>query len=413
MSAAAHWFSERLAATFIALRHRNYRLWFFGQLVSLVGTWMQSSAQGFLIYELTKSPAYLGYIGFLAGLPSWIFTLFAGVIADRLPRRNLLLVIQSFMMILAFILGGLTIAGIVQPWHILALAFLLGVANAFDAPTRLSFIREMVSREDLTNAIALNATMFTSAVVIGPAVGGLAYASLGPGWCFTLNGLSFLAVILALSLMKLHPFTPPEKKASIWKDLVEGVRYVKNHPVIRLLIINLGVIAMLGFGVITLLPAWSVEILGGDARTNGYLLSARGVGSLASALMVASLGRFAFRGKLWTIGSFTLPALTLLFALTRSLALALLIIVGIGWSFILLVNTTNAMVQSLARDELRGRVMGVYTLIFFGASPIGSLIVGWLAAGVGEPPTVILTAALLLAYAFFVFVRQPMMRTLE
>ena len=407
------WLQSQLGETFTALRHRNYRLWFFGQMISLVGTWMQSSAQGFLIYELTKSPAYLGYVGFVAGLPSWIFTLFAGVIADRMPRRNLLVITQTSMMLLAFILAGLTFSHVVRPWHILILATLLGVANAFDSPARLSFIREMVGHEDLTNAIAMNATMFTTATVIGPAVGGLAYASLGPGWCFIVNGLSFLAVIAALLMMRLAPFIPQEKKNSVWKDLKEGLQYVAGHQVIRTLITNLGIISLLGLGVITLLPAWSVEILKGDARTNGYLLSARGVGSLVSALMIAALGRFNFRGKLWTYGSLVLPILTLVFAFVHILPAALLVIVGIGWAFILLVNTTNAMVQSHVKEELRGRVMGVYTLIFFGAAPIGALFAGWLAAGLGEPPTVAISAIILLVFASFIWLRHPWLRALE
>jgi MFS family permease len=180
-----------LNRTFAALQHRNYRLWFVGQLVSMVGTWMQSTAQGYLVFELTRSPAYLGYVGFAAGVPSWLFMLYGGVVADRMSRRNLLLITQTVMMILAFGLAGLTFSGLIQPWHLILLAFGLGVANAFDAPARQAFVLEMVSREDLTNAIALNSTMFNLATVIGPAVAGVAYAILGPAWCFTLNGLSF------------------------------------------------------------------------------------------------------------------------------------------------------------------------------------------------------------------------------
>jgi MFS family permease len=187
--------------TFAALKHSNYRLWFQGQLVSLFGTWMQTTAQGFLVFELTHSPEYLGYVGFAAGIPTWLFTLYGGVIADRVPRRTLLTVTQTSMMVLAFILAGLVFSHLVQPWHILALAFLLGVANSFDAPARQAFVGEMVAREDLTNAIALNATMFHMATAVGPAVAGFTYALFGPGWCFTLNGLSFIAVIAALRIV--------------------------------------------------------------------------------------------------------------------------------------------------------------------------------------------------------------------
>jgi MFS family permease len=399
--------------TFTSLRYPNYRLWFAGQLVSLIGTWMQSAAQGFLIFELTHSPAQLGYVGFVGGLPSWFFTLYAGVIADRVPRRKLMIITQSCMMVLAFILAALTFTRLVQSWHILILAFLLGIANSFDAPARQSFTLEMVERQDLTNAIALNSTMFTSALVVGPAVGGLAYAALGPGWCFTLNGISFIAVILALALMKLAPLPARTQKTSSWSDLLEGLKYVVGHRAIRMLILNLGMVAMLGLGVVILFPAWSVNVLGGDATTNGLLISARGLGSLSSAILIASLGRFNFRGKLLAYGSIGLPLMMLLFAQMRQLGFALLAVVGVGLSFMLVANATNALVQTLVPDQLRGRVMGVYTLIFFGAMPIGSLLAGTLASRLGEAMAVMISAAGLLLFVLMVLMFFPTIRKLE
>jgi MFS family permease len=225
--------------TFVSLRYPNYRLWFIGQLVSLTGTWMQSAAQGFLVYELTQSPAYLGYVSAANGIPSWLFTLYAGAIADRVPRRTLMVITQSVMMLLAFILALLAFTGLVQPWHIIVLAFLLGICNAFD---RQAFVLEMVDREVLTNAIALNSTMFTSAIVIGPAVGGLAYAWVGPEWCFTLNGLSYLAVIAALLMMKLKPLAHTNRKPVSLSDIKEGLLYVARNPLVRMLITNLSAI---------------------------------------------------------------------------------------------------------------------------------------------------------------------------
>src|SRR5271157_4058592 len=189
--------SARWRRTFMALKYPNYRLWFRGQMVSLFGTWMQTTAQGFLVYELTHSPRYLGYVGFAAGAPTWLLTLYGGVVADRIPRRMLLIITQSCMMVLAFILAALWFLHVVQPWHIMVLAFLLGVANSFDAPARQAFVSELVPREDLTNAIALNATMFNTATAVGPAVAGATYALFGAGWCFTINGLSFIAVLTA------------------------------------------------------------------------------------------------------------------------------------------------------------------------------------------------------------------------
>jgi predicted MFS family arabinose efflux permease len=373
---------------------------------------MQSAAQGYLIYELTQSPAYLGYVSFASGLPSWIFTLYAGAIADRIPRRMLLTITQTGMMILAFILAALTFTNLVQPWHIIILAFLLGIANAFDAPARQAFVVELVDRDVLTNAIAVNSTMFTSAIVVGPAVGGLAYAAVGPEWCFVLNGISFLAVIAALLMMKLTPMQRTPRKATARHEIMDGLRYVWRDDRLRMLIGNIGITTLFGMSIATLIPLWAVDILGGDAKTNGFLLSARGVGSLLGALMIASMSQRQFRGKMWTIASFALPLLMIIFAGVRSVPLALLIMAGNGWAFISLNNTTNAMVQSQVPDELRGRVMGIYTLVFFGSFPIGSLVAGNLADLISAPTTLIIFAAVLLLFAVYIFWRKPEMRNI-
>ena len=256
--------------TFASLKYPNYRLWFIGQLASLIGTWTQTAAQGYLIYELTKSPAYLGYASFANGLPTWFFTLYAGAIADRMSRRTLMVITQTSMMILAFILAILTFTSAVQWWHILILSFLLGVANAFDAPARQAFVLEMVDREDLTNAIALNSTMFNLAMVLGPALGGLIYYAVGPGWCFTINGISFIAVIIALLLMRLKPFVLINTNSSTLSDMKDGLSYVIHHPAVKMLISNLFITTIFGLGIVTLIPAWSVTVLGGDAKTNGF-----------------------------------------------------------------------------------------------------------------------------------------------
>jgi MFS family permease len=398
---------------FTSLKYRNYRLWFVGQLASLVGTWMQTTAQGFLVFQLTNSPVYLGYVGFAAGIPSWLFTLYGGVISDRMPRRKLLVITQTSMMILAFILAALTFAKIVQPWHIVLLAFLLGIANAFDAPARQSFVLEMVEREDMTNAIALNSTMFNSATAVGPAVAGLTYAALGPAWCFTINGISFLAVIVALLMMQIKPQSLRARATSALADLKEGVHYVASHPTIRMLIIVAAMVSLFGMSYATLLPAWAVDILHGDSTTNGFLQSARGVGSLLGALMIASLGRFRFKGKLLTLGSLVFPISLLAFAAVSWLPLSLLVLVGVGWGFMVMLNMANALVQTLVPDELRGRVMGVYTLGFFGVMPIGALLAGAVAQITNEPITVVLGALITLAFAAWLWVQMPQLRALE
>lgn len=403
---------SRWQQTFTALRHPNYRLWFFGQTVSLFGTWMQSTAQGYLIFQLTHSPAFLGYVSFASGVPSWLFTLYGGVVADRMPRRTLLLITQTAMMLLAFILAALTFSHWVQPWHILVLAFCLGTANAFDAPARQAFVLEMVEREDLTNAIALNATMFNMGTALGPAMAGLTYAAFGPGWCFLLNALSFIAVIGALALMRLKPFVMPARRASAWSDLREALRYIAGEPIIRVLIGMVAVTSLFGFSFVTLFPAWAVTVLGGDARTNGWLQSARGVGALISALGIASLSHFQFKGKLLTVGMFLLPLTMLVFAAMRWLPLALVVLVGVGASITLFMNLANALVQTQVTDELRGRVMGVYTLVFMGLMPVGGLLAGEIAERIGEPLTVTLSAGVLLACAALVWLFIPRVRAL-
>jgi len=404
----------RWSQTFSALRSRNYRLWFFGQMISLFGTWMQATAQGFFVFQLTHSPAYLGYVAFASGIPTWLFMLYAGVVADRISRRSLLLVTQIAMMILAFILAGLTFLKLVQPWHIILLAFGLGVANAFDAPARQAFVLEMVGREDLTNAIALNSAMFNSATAFGPAIAGVTYALFGPGWCFTLNGISFIAVIAALLAMRnLNPQPMPEQPNSVLADLKEGLSYVLSHSVIRVLMGLVGMITLFGVSFATLIPAWTVTVLHGNASVNGLLFSARGLGALISALSIASLGHFKFRGKLLTIGTFAFPIGLLAFALLRLLPLSLLALVAVGWASILVFNLVNALVQTLTSDQLRGRVMSVYTLTFFGLMPVGGLLAGAVAEKAGEPATVILWSLISLGSASSIFAFLPKIRELQ
>lgn len=403
----------RFGGTFAALQHPNYRLWFFGQLVSLVGTWMQTTAQGFLVYELTASPAYLGYVGFANGIPTWLFTLYGGLIADRVPRRTMLILTQSFMMVLAAILAFLTFAGRVQSWHIILLAFLVGTANAFDAPARLSFVLELVPREDLTNAVALNSTMFNAATAVGPAVAGMAYAALGPAWCFTINAVSFIAVILALVRMRLSAPSKRTPHGRALDDIRQGFRFVRSDSVVRTLVLYLAAVSFLGMGFVTLMPAWAVKILGGGATTNGWLQSARGVGAMIGALLTAALAQRAMRGKLITIGTFAFPLALFGFALIRWLPLSLLVLVIIGLSLMIYMNNSNSMVQTQTPDELRGRVLSIYSLSFFGLMPLGALFAGSLATTLGEQSTVMLAAALLGVCSGLVWIKAPQVRRTE
>jgi MFS family permease len=334
------------------------------------------------------------------------------VIADRMPRRTLLLITQTAMMALAFLLAALAFTGLVRPWHIVVLALLLGVANAFDAPTRQAFVVEMVDRQNLTNAIALNATMFNAATAVGPAVAGVTYAVLGPAWCFTINGLSFIAVIAALLRMRLQSTTLARRTLSMIAELRAGLAYVAADTNILWLMGGLGAFSLIGLGMTALMPAWAVEILHGDAATNGWLLSARGIGSLIAGLLVASMGRFRGKGRWVTIGGFVTALLLFVFAATDRLPLALLALAGVGWGFMIVVSLTNALIQIQVPDELRGRVMGIYTLVFFGLMPVGSLLAGVTATRIGEAATVAVGALCLLGFAVWVWLRRPELRRL-
>jgi MFS family permease len=400
----------RRQRTLAALSHPNYRLWFRGQIISLVGTWMQTTAQGFLVYELTRSPIYLGYVGFASGIPTWFLTLYGGVVADRLPRRSLMILTQSCMMALAFILAGATFLHVVQPWHILILACLLGIANSFDAPARQAFVSELVTREDLTNAIALNSSMFQTATIVGPAAAGVTYALFGAGWCFMINGFSFIAVIIALRMMKLQPRKQQPPRASAFEAIQEGLHYVVNHSLIIVLIAMVAISSMLALSIVTIIPEWAVNILGGDATTNGLLLSSRGAGSLIGALLIASLGRTVARGRLLTVGSFAYPILLFTFAFLRWLPLSIVVLAGVGVGTILVNNLANALVQTSTPDYLRGRVMGAYTWIFFGFMPLGALWSGTMAEHLGAPTAVMINGVLALLFAVSVAAFFPKLR---
>ncbi len=398
--------------TFSALTHRNFKLWFYGQTISLIGTWMQITAQSFLIFELTHSSSYLGYVGFASGIPSWFFMFYGGVIVDRVSRRTVLIITQVALMVLSIVLAFLTFSGHIEPWHILILSLITGIAVAFDAPARQTFVNELVHREHLTNAIALNATMFNTAAAVGPAVSGVAYALVGPAWCFTINAFSFIFVIIGLYMIKLDVKEKVKKTSSILSDLKEGLVYIKSHKLIRTFILFSASVSLLGVSFTTLIPAWAVKILGGDSATNGLLQSARGVGALISALVVASLGSFNFRGKLYTLGAISLPIFIIMFAVFHFTFAALATLFLVGACTVLVYNLTNAFLQALVTDELRGRVLSVYTFTFFGLMPLGSLLVGSSADWIGETFSIILFATLLLICSLYIFLTVPKIRAL-
>ncbi len=397
-------------STFAGLKHRNYRLWFIGQIISLFGSWMQMTAQAFFIYELTHSPAFLGYVGFANGLPSWIFMVYGGVIADRFSRKNILIVTQSIMMILAIILAVLTFMLIVEAWHIILLAFLLGIANAFDAPARQAFVNELVPKEDLLNAIALNSMMFHTAAAIGPAVAGITYAMFGPGWCFTINGISFLAVIYNLLKMEFAPLPKRITNKSFVKELLDGLRYLKTQKQILRIMLIVSFSTFFGLSIATLFPAWAVKILHGDATTNGLLQAARGIGAVLCSLAIASFSRYLARGKVLIFGLFSLPIYMLLFSINTSFIISSLILVGIGAGIIAVNNLSNGLTQTLVSEEFRGRVMGVYSFSFFGFMPIGALWIGMLAEHFGSPTAILINSFILIIFSIAIWIISPNLR---
>ncbi len=403
----------RARDTFAAMQHPNYRLWAGGQFVSSIGGWMQSTAQGYLIYELTQSTAYLGYVSFTWGIPIWLFTLYGGVIADRVSRRTMLMITNAVMMTLSLVISVLVFTNVIQAWHILLMAFISGTANAFDGPSRNGFIMELVGRDDLTNAIALNATIFHLATVLGPAVGGVAYALLGPGWCFAANALSFTAMLFALSRMNIPAHVPRARVGSALAELREGIQYSWNNTATRTLLLNLVVYAVFGFSLMTLVPAWAVDVLGGDVRLNGGLLSARGIGSLVGALMVASLGRRGARGRMLSLATLILPISTLIFAQLRWIPASMALFAVMGWGMLVWGNISNALLQTEAPDELRGRVMGIFVLILFGGQPLGSLFIGALASQIGPPLAASIFGAVVLASSILTWFRAPVLRAMR
>ena len=376
-----------------ALRHRNYRLFFGGQLVSLVGTWMQQLAQGWLVLQLTNDPLALGVVAAAQFLPVLVFGLFGGILADALPKRRTLIGAQAVAMLLAFALFGLSAAGVVEVWHVLVLALLLGCTNAVDMPTRQAFAVEMVGREDVGNAIALNSALFNMARIVGPAIGGLTIGAFGIPVAFLLNGISFLAVIVAYLMMRdaeLHlPPTPtrPGSIGEVVEHLAEGLAYVRRTGIVLMAILMIAVVATFAMNFTVLLPPLARDVLGLDATGFGFLMSAMGLGSLTAALGIAFAGRTGPR--VIVAGAFALGVFQIVLGLSRSFPLSMVAIYLAGFGAIAMAATANTVIQLTVPDRLRGRVMSVYTTVFAGSTPVGGVLVGAVASGFGTPVAIV------------------------
>jgi MFS family permease len=374
--------------TFAALKHRNFRLFFAGQFVSLIGGWMQTTAQGWLVYQLTGSKVMLGTVAAVGSLPLLLLSVWGGSVADRHPKRTVIFFTQTGMMLLAFAFAALVWSGHIQPWHILVLAALGGVAMAFDMPARQAFTVEMTSREHLMNAISLNSSIFNGARVIGPSVAGFLMAHVGMAWCFLLNGLSFLAVIAGLLMMRLPQFVPPAEPHSTGRHVLEGFAYVAGHRRVRLLLLFLGVVGIFGWSYSVLLPAYAADILHVGERGYGALLSANGFGALLGALTVATYGSRVRPRRMILGGLWLFSAMLVLLAVVRWFPLVLVCLAVGGWGMLLYFATTNTLVQTSVSDAMRGRVMGIWALVFGGTIPLGGLESGLLSQAVGVPWTV-------------------------
>ncbi len=366
-----------------ALQSSAFRLYFAGQLVSVSGTWMQSVAQQVVVYDLTKSELALGLVACAQGLPSLLLTPFAGVIVERFSRRQILVVTQTIMMILAFILAALQFAGVTQVWHIVALSLGIGIANALDAPARQSFVIEMVGAEQLTSGIVLNSIMFNAARVIGPALGGYALAKFGAGWCFFLNGASFIAVIISLVLMHIKPVKRIAEPIAIWKPLIEGLRFSLHHETIKPLLFMSALTSIFGITFAVLVPAFANQILGDTGVGTANLLTAEGVGAILAGVVVANAHRIGLRGHILALSAVLGPIFLIFFAMSHSYLTALPFIGLTGFFMIMQFITMNTLLQVEVLDEYRGRVMSLYTLSFFGLSPFSSLLLGALGTSLG------------------------------
>jgi predicted MFS family arabinose efflux permease len=374
--------------TFAALRHRNFRLFFVGQLVSLTGSWMQNTAQGWLVYQLTGSKVLLGTVAAVGSLPLLLLSVWGGSVADRHPKRTVVFYAQTGMMVLAFVFAALVWSGRIQPWHILVLSALGGVAMAFDLPARQAFMVEMTSREDLMNTVALNSAIVNGARVVGPAVAGFLMVHVGLAMCFLLNGLSFIAVIAGLLMMRLPRFVRPAEPVSKTRHMLEGFRYVAGHRRLRILLLLFGVVGVFGWSYSVLLPAYATDVLQVGERGYGALLSANGLGALLGALTVATAANRVPSRLLIFGGLLLFSATLLLLAVVRWYPLVLACLLVGGWGMLLYFATTNTLIQTNVSDAMRGRVMGIYALVFGGMMPAGALESGLLSHAIGVPWTV-------------------------
>lgn len=368
-----------------ALAHRNFRLFFFGQGVSLIGTWMQNVAQGWLVYELTNSPFYVGLVSALGSLGVLLLSIYAGIVADRTNKHRLVLATQALSMLPAFALAALVWTNAVAVWHVAALAAFLGVVNAFDIPARQAFIVELVGKEDLMSAIALNSAAFNAARVLGPAVAGALIGTLGVGICFFLNGASYCAVLAGLLAMRLPPYVPAPRADSVWAGLREAVAFIRGDRRVSTLVLLVALLSIFGFPYLVMMPVFARDVLDQGAAGYGVMMASVGMGALVGALGVAVLARHIRKGATLIAAGGAFSVLLLAFALSRVYLLSVALLALTGGMMIVNNALTNTTLQTVVPDYLRGRVMGFYAFVFVGMAPLGAFQMGTVAERLGAP----------------------------
>jgi MFS family permease len=394
-----------------ALRHRNFKLFFFGQSISVIGTWMTRVATSWLVYRMTHSALLLGIVSFAGQIVSFLLGPFAGVWVERLNRRKLLVWTQAAGAVQSLALAVLTLSHVINLWEIIALSAMQGVINAFDMPGRQSFLVQMVEeRSDLSNAIAINSSMANGARLIGPAIAGLVIGAFGEGWCFLIDGVSYFAVVASLLLMRMKPLDVRRKTTSMFEQMREGWNYVRKFRPIRTILLLFAILSLMGYSYAVLLPIFAGQVLHGGAYTLGGLTAASGIGALASGLSLAVRKSVVGLTRMLQIAAAMLGSALILFGLSHILWLSLVLMVFVGFGLMQAAAVSNTIIQSLVPEDKRARVMGYYTMAFFGAAPFGSLLAGALAHRIGAPHTVIITGAFCVAGSLWFTLELPKVR---
>lgn len=369
--------SNKFPRVLAALRHYDFRLFWFGQLISLVGTWMQVVGQGWLVLQLTNSPLFLGLVSSMAALPVLVLSPLGGVLADRFNKRKLIVVTQLLVMTFAFVLAALVLTGRIRYWQILTMAFCSGTVMALDAPSRQSFVIEMVGKQDLLNAIALNSSIFNTARIVGPAIAGIIIGAVGVGLCYLLNGLSFIPVIIGLLLMKGNFDPAGSATDSFIKNLADGITYVRRDRRVLGLLSLVASASIFIMPYVMLMPIFARDVLKVGPRGYGALLAAAGTGALVGALTLATLGDFKRKGRLVLIGTIVFCIAALSFTFSTNYHLSLFLLVFVGWGMVTQNASINSLLQTMVADHMRGRIMSLYTMTFLGMMPLGSLLAGF------------------------------------